>query len=215
MTFGEKLFKLRRQEGFSQEDLAGRLNASRQAVSRWEQGETMPDAPNLLQISRLFGVSADYLLHDECESDRDIPAVRTTERDLNREHVVLATVLILCVLQAMTQLLGLYGLYVSRNALLVTLALIMSIAGVAGFEAGFQLSKLCRPLWEKARESRRLYYRIAVWLVSFVPIRSLTAALLRLYPRPFNAAILELCAVLIYLAFCLTVTILLRRKRGD
>jgi len=59
MTFGEKLTTLRKQHGLSQEDLAEKLSVSRQAVSRWELDSTLPDAENLLQISKLFSVSID------------------------------------------------------------------------------------------------------------------------------------------------------------
>lgn len=65
MTFAEKLLKLRKREGISQEELANRLEVSRQAVSRWELGTAMPDALKLFQLSRIFGVAADYLLDDE------------------------------------------------------------------------------------------------------------------------------------------------------
>lgn len=65
MTFGEKLYALRRGAGYSQEDLAEKLAVTRQAVSRWESGAVLPDAPNLLQLGRLFDVSIDYLLKDE------------------------------------------------------------------------------------------------------------------------------------------------------
>ena len=85
MTFSEKLLTLRRDAGLSQEKLAEALNVSRQAVSRWEQGTAMPDAQNLLQLSRLFSVSIDYLLHDDFRSDHDIPAVRQTEESLRSE----------------------------------------------------------------------------------------------------------------------------------
>lgn len=67
MTFAEKILKLRRREGLSQEELANRLEVSRQAVSRWELGAAMPDAPKLFQLSRIFGVTADYLLDDAQE----------------------------------------------------------------------------------------------------------------------------------------------------
>lgn len=67
MTFAEKLLKLRKREGLSQEELASRLEVSRQAVSRWELGTAMPDAPKLFQLSRVFGVTADYLLDDAQE----------------------------------------------------------------------------------------------------------------------------------------------------
>ncbi|MBQ6877416.1 MAG: helix-turn-helix transcriptional regulator [Oscillospiraceae bacterium] len=81
MTFGEKLLELRKQNNFSQEELAEKLGVSRQAVSRWESGETMPDSPNLLQISNIFSVSADYLLRDEIEEifSKQEPKTEKTE----------------------------------------------------------------------------------------------------------------------------------------
>lgn len=65
MTFSEKLLRLRKQEGLSQEDLALYLNVSRQAVSRREQGTAMPDAGNLLRLRQRFDVSVDWMLDDE------------------------------------------------------------------------------------------------------------------------------------------------------
>lgn len=76
MKFHEKLTTHRKKNAMSQEDLADQLGVSRQAVSRWELGSTMPDAVNLLQLSDLFEVSVDYLLHDDYESDSDIPIVK-------------------------------------------------------------------------------------------------------------------------------------------
>lgn len=70
MTFGEKLFNLRKSKNFSQEELAEKLGVTRQAISRWENGETMPDSPNLIEICDLFDVSADYLLRDKPENSK-------------------------------------------------------------------------------------------------------------------------------------------------
>ena len=67
MSFADKILKLRKQAGLSQEELATRLDVSRQAVSRWEMGSALPDVGNLLQLSRLFGVSADYLIDDSID----------------------------------------------------------------------------------------------------------------------------------------------------
>lgn len=64
MKLSDKILALRKKEGMSQEDLAERLHVSRQAVSRWEMGSAQPEASNILQLSRLFGVTADYLLDD-------------------------------------------------------------------------------------------------------------------------------------------------------
>ena len=64
MNFSEKLIRLRKREGISQEELASYLEVSRQAVSRWEQGTALPDAGNLLKLRQRFGVSLDWLLDD-------------------------------------------------------------------------------------------------------------------------------------------------------
>ncbi len=65
MTFGEKLQALRKARGWSQEELAQRINVSRQALSKWESGASVPDTENVVALSRLFGVPTDYLLLDE------------------------------------------------------------------------------------------------------------------------------------------------------
>ena len=64
MTFAEKLQMLRAQNGYSQEMLAEQLNVSRQAVSKWKLGGTLPDTDKAVAISRFFEVSLDYLLKD-------------------------------------------------------------------------------------------------------------------------------------------------------
>ena len=64
MTFGEKLQRLRAREGISQDRLAELLDVSRQAVSRWERDETMPETEKVVRISDCFHVTTDYLLKD-------------------------------------------------------------------------------------------------------------------------------------------------------
>ena len=81
MDIAEKIIKLRKTNGWSQEDLAEKLYVSRQAISRWENGTALPDAENVLQISKLFNVTTDYLLNDDYESDSDIPAVQTATKE--------------------------------------------------------------------------------------------------------------------------------------
>lgn len=84
MTLGEKLYQLRKGRGISQEALAQKMNVSRQAVSRWELDEVVPDTANVLAISNIFGVSTDYLLREDCQEERDTPAVRNAEEDTRR-----------------------------------------------------------------------------------------------------------------------------------
>ena len=68
MEFGEKLQMLRKARGWSQEELAQQINVSRQALSKWESGASIADTENVIALSRLFGVSTDYLLLSESET---------------------------------------------------------------------------------------------------------------------------------------------------
>lgn len=65
MTFGEKLQALRQSAGMSQDALAERLDVSRQAVSRWERDETMPETDKAVVLADIFGVTTDYLLRPQ------------------------------------------------------------------------------------------------------------------------------------------------------
>ena len=65
MIFADKLIALRKKAGWSQEELAEKLNVTRQSVSKWEGAQSVPDIDKILQLSRLFGVTTDYLLKDD------------------------------------------------------------------------------------------------------------------------------------------------------
>ncbi len=80
MKLCEKIYELRKKSGMSQEELAEKLDVLRQAVSRWEVGTAIPGAVNIHRLSRIFGVTADYLLNDEYDGDGDVPAVKAAEK---------------------------------------------------------------------------------------------------------------------------------------
>lgn len=67
MILAEKIIKLRKQMGWSQEDLAIHMDVSRQSVSKWESMASIPDLDKIIKLSQIFGVSTDYLLKDEIE----------------------------------------------------------------------------------------------------------------------------------------------------
>lgn len=69
MILADKIIQLRKKNGWSQEELAEKMNVSRQAVSKWEAAQTTPDLGKILQLSQLFGVTTDYLLKDELEEE--------------------------------------------------------------------------------------------------------------------------------------------------
>lgn len=77
MNFAEKILNLRTEYGYSQETLAEKLNVSRQAVSKWESGTTLPETDKVIALSNFFGVSTDYLLKDniQCNSKESLDRV--------------------------------------------------------------------------------------------------------------------------------------------
>ena len=92
MTFGEKLQDLRRKAGLSQDSLAEKLDVSRQAVSKWERDEAMPETEKLLRIAQLFNASLDELLLDQEPQKAPEPqpqyrpSYRPNYRDQFRRH---------------------------------------------------------------------------------------------------------------------------------
>jgi transcriptional regulator with XRE-family HTH domain len=69
MVFADKLYSLRTQVGYSQEQLAEKLGVSRQAISKWELGTALPDTDKVVAMSEFFGVSSDFLLKEHIHVD--------------------------------------------------------------------------------------------------------------------------------------------------
>lgn len=94
MILADKIISLRKKNGWSQEELAHQLNVSRQAVSKWESAQSIPDLDRVLQLSQLFGVTTDYLLKDELETEsftpgEDAPALRKVTLSQANEFLAL------------------------------------------------------------------------------------------------------------------------------
>jgi transcriptional regulator with XRE-family HTH domain len=90
MEFNNKLYELRKQKGFSQEELANRLNVSRQTISKWEVGESSPDMEKLVAISELFDISLDELVLDKAVKKEE-PSEQIVRSELYsdvKEHVL-------------------------------------------------------------------------------------------------------------------------------
>ena len=112
MTLDKKLALLRKQQGLSQADVSERLDISRQAVSRWESGIATPSTENLQLLSKIYGVSLEYLLDDnldEIEKKDNHPSIDAGKQTLptpkksgnkSRRLLVVSVLLIGCILLA-------------------------------------------------------------------------------------------------------------------
>ncbi|MBQ7983402.1 MAG: helix-turn-helix transcriptional regulator [Clostridia bacterium] len=81
MILADKIIALRKKNGWSQEELAEKLNVSRQSVSKWEGAQSTPDLERVLQMAKLFGVTTDYLLREELEDSTDNNDTPAAEED--------------------------------------------------------------------------------------------------------------------------------------
>ncbi len=81
MTFGNKLLQLRKDKKMSQDTLAEKLNVSRQAVSKWELDEALPDTNNIIKIADLFYVPVEYLVNEDVHRTEHSNKIRLQDID--------------------------------------------------------------------------------------------------------------------------------------
>lgn len=206
MKLSDKLVGLRKSAGMSQEELAEKLNVSRQAISRWEMGTAMPDAVNILQLSKLFHVTTDYLLNEEYESDADLPQVRAVKADGVHQGMIL-----LVTLEVMSLILQFTAAIVLQSTFFTVLSFLPFVAAVGGFEYAYQ--KKADAQNEKTRQFRRRFYEISVWLGLYFPLRLLVQALMNCYPRPYDTLVLEGVLAAVYLLTAALITLRIEKQR--
>ncbi len=87
MTISEKIVLLRKNKGWSQEDLAYELGVSRQSVSKWESGASLPESEKIVALSELFNVSCDYLMKEDAKKySNEFPNIQTPNANASIEN---------------------------------------------------------------------------------------------------------------------------------
>ena len=87
MILADKIAELRKKNGWSQEELADKLDVSRQSISKWESAQSIPDMNRIMKMSEVFGVSTDLLLKDNLEITDDRESVDAVEQYGNARAV--------------------------------------------------------------------------------------------------------------------------------
>ncbi len=205
MKLSDKIIRLRKSNGLSQENLAEKMNVSRQAISRWESGIAMPDANNILQLSKLFGVTTDYLLNDDYQSDNDLPKVKEVQNDnLGQIMIYLVT------LEVMLLLMQFITTVILQKVLFTFLNYIPFVAAIGGFEYAYQ--KKTSNVTEKTKNFRKKFYKISAWLGLYFPIRFIVSITARFYPRPYSTLVLEVIILAIYIVSATCVNLLIDKN---
>lgn len=159
MILADKIIRLRKKNGWSQEELAEKMQVSRQAVSKWEGAQTIPELEKILMLGNLFGVTMDYLLKDEMEEEEftdeaSTPVKRISLADANEflswrkaAAVRIAAGTFLCVIASIPLLLlgaaaELFAFPVSENAAagigLITLLVLVAVSVSIFISCGFK-----------------------------------------------------------------------------
>lgn len=125
----ERINLLRKKMGLSQEELANKIGVSRQAVSKWESGQSMPDLDKIIALSELFGVSTDYIL----KGTEDVSKDERSLTDENAKKIMISGAIIFALLTLMIAF--------SLNRFRDDEIFMLSIGGgVVGYFAGYILS---------------------------------------------------------------------------
>jgi len=193
MKLSEKIIKLRKINGWSQEDLAAKVNVSRQAISRWEGGTAQPDATNILQLSKLFGVTTDYLLNEEYESDNDLPKVQEVKNDGMHQIMIY-----MITLEVMIVIIQFMSTVILNNVFFGILSFVPFVAVIGGFEYAYQKKE--SEANEATKAFRKRFYKISAWLGAYFPVRFIMRILIfYIWPYSYKVIVVECVILVIYL----------------
>lgn len=202
MSFGERLQALRKAKGLSQEQLAEGIAVSRQAVSKWETGESLPDTDKLLPLSRMLEVSVDALLREE--GDPVFPAADSARGEAadSRGNAAGAVGTGLLIAGLLVSVIG-WEYWQTMPA--AGAGLLLQIAGAVLF-----------PLLLRGRREgrlRRRFYTAAVWLIAPFPVLWFAGFLCNFYPKPRAHWTEYAVSAVLYLLVCGLLSLLLHRRR--
>lgn len=113
MRFSEKIIKLRKENGLSQEEFGNMINVSRQAISKWESEQSQPDIGNVKEISKVFNVNIEYLINDDLEEEfkEEKNKKRNNKKYLKNILIIIFLIFIIYLCLSMVKAIRLVQLY--------------------------------------------------------------------------------------------------------
>ena len=205
MNIADRIQNLRKVNGISQEELADKVGVSRQAVSKWESEQSVPDIDRIIIMSEYFDVTTDYILKG-IESQK-----QGNEKAVNANiFVIVATVM------------NFIGLIVScaiwyekQIATALIIGLIFMALGCMVFGVG-----LLNSAQNTKTKAKRNFWTINIWLLCFIPFSFIYNIMFSKFTAPYPVMVHPLTALLgfclVYVAACLSVVIIIHiKKRKD
>ncbi|AMC08974.1 helix-turn-helix domain-containing protein [Turicibacter sp. H121] len=195
MLIGEKLRRLRIARQLSQEQLAEKLQVSRQAISKWELGESMPDTENLILLSKFYGVSIDYLLLNELNISSELETKRSRSFPIfifGMGGLIIGLILSIV----------LWCTY--QSILMVSIGLIIQIISVT-----VVLIKQS----ELSSQLQRLFLMLSVWMIFPFICFYIGSLMMNFYPVSRSAMLDFIVEFIFYLVVCTGITVTLKKVR--
>ena len=173
MSLGEKLLKLRKKKGLSQEEVADILHVTRQTVSKWETDQSMPDFDKVVPICNLYEISTEELFHGEVSTPREVEEVSientSTYQNYNRKKALFTTVAVM--LYILSVVVIIFFSTVLRSPIVGVCVFFIVIAIATGLLVYIEMTK---PLTNEKKKEKvltredKLYKRITSVLALFV-----------------------------------------------
>ncbi len=205
MTIGEKIQKLRKEKGLSQEQLANQLDVSRQAISKWELGESMPDINKVALISEYFQVTTDYLIKEHNSNEEESISVNkengTSNNSVMNNGAMKNTVLIISLMLTVIGLIVGWARGSTDGAKLEYLpfqliapGIIIQIIGIVLFEV--YNTKLDN---KDKKRNRCWFYGSSIWFVDLLPIIFIVGRYFRYIVGSYNGIMPYFYMVVVYM----------------
>ena len=195
MLLGEKLRKLRIARQLSQEQLADKLQVSRQAISKWELGESIPDTENLILLSKFYGVSIDYLLLNELNISSELETKRSRSSPIF--------------------IFGMGGLIIGLTLYIVLWCTYQSIL-MASIGLIIQIISVTVVLIKQSELSsqlQRLFLMISAWMIFPFICFYIGSLMMNFYPVSRSAMLDFIVEFIFYLVVCTGITVTLKKVR--
>jgi transcriptional regulator with XRE-family HTH domain len=194
MNIADRIHNLRKSKGISQEELADIVGVSRQAVSKWESEQSIPEIDKVIIMSDYFEVTTDYILKG-IENEK-----QASEKALNANIFVIAATFLNFVGLIVASVIW----YEKQVAMAVVTGLIFMAMGCMEFGVGWSFSTLNK---EKAK---RTFWQINIWLLTFIPLSFIYNVLFTGFAAPYpligDSPVMFGVFWLAYIAVCLGVT---------
>lgn len=205
MKIAERIQQLRKSKGLSQEQLAAQLDVSRQAVSKWESGQSVPELDKIILMSNLFETTTDYLLK----------GVEPTAAPKHRCNAILFSGAG-TIINGMGLIIAWMVWFERQTAYAVGIGLILMLLGTGLFLAGQVIGV------QNRKQARRLFVLPNVWILSFIPfscafnildgLAERYTGLIAPIPMMGNSISVFILSCIGYLAVCCIADVMLARK---